>query len=150
MSNYIEEKLKEFDRELVEMNLFKGRDMYNRPPLYDTPDEKIEEIKQFIKQALQEQEERIREEEYQRRKEEKCETAEVNYQAGYARAKQEIKEKIKELKVDEMAASGGINVLKERTSDNLNYRLKTGHKIEWAMAELYNKALEDILKELNI
>ena len=62
MSNYIEEKLKEFDRELVEMNLFKGRDMYNRPPLYDTPDEKIEEIKQFIKQALQEQEERIKQE----------------------------------------------------------------------------------------
>ena len=62
MSKYIEEKLKEFDRELVEMNLFKGRDMYNRPPLYDTPDEKIEEIKQFIKQALQEQEERIKQE----------------------------------------------------------------------------------------
>ena len=59
MSNYIEEK---FYKELVEMSPLKGRDMHNRPPLYDTPDEKIEEIKQFIKQALQEQEERIKQE----------------------------------------------------------------------------------------
>jgi len=94
MNNYIEEKLKEFDRELVEMNLFKGRDMHNRPPLYDTPDEKIEEIKQFIKQALQEQEERIIDEERQRRKEEKCKTARINYDAGYCKAEQEMKEKI--------------------------------------------------------
>ncbi len=36
--------------------------MHNRPPLYDTPDEKIEEIKQFIKQALQEQRQSILEE----------------------------------------------------------------------------------------
>ena len=59
MNNHIEEK---FYKELVEMSPLKGRDMHNRPPLYDTPDEKIEEIKQFIKEALQEQEERIKQE----------------------------------------------------------------------------------------
>lgn len=59
MNNHIEEK---FYKELVEMSPLKGRDMHNRPPLYDTPDEKIEEIKQFIKQALQEQRQSILEE----------------------------------------------------------------------------------------
>lgn len=61
MNNHIEEK---FYKELVEMSPLKGRDMHNRPPLYDTPDEKIEEIKQFIKQALQEQRQSILEEIY--------------------------------------------------------------------------------------
>lgn len=59
MNNHIEEK---FYKELVEMSPLKGRDMHNRPPLYDTPDEKIEEIKQFIKQALQSQRQSILEE----------------------------------------------------------------------------------------
>lgn len=59
MNNHIEEK---FYKELVEMSPLKGRDMHNRPPLYDTPDEKIEEIKQFIKQALQSQKQSILEE----------------------------------------------------------------------------------------
>ena len=140
MSKYIEEKLKEFDRELVEMNLFKGRDMYNRPPLYDTPDEKIEEIKQFIKQALQEQEDRIREEEYQRRRGATSKAANVNYfsgyekgrrcamknriddviqsqdiafDAGYARAKQEMKEKLMQIVVEDVPHQYQERLLKE-------------------------------------
>ena len=113
MSNYIEKKLKEFDRELVEMNLFKGRDMHNRPPLYDTTDEKIEEIKQFIKQALQEQEERIREEEYQRRKRVRSKTAEANYVEGYNKARIETKEKLLRIVVEDVPHQYQERLLKE-------------------------------------
>jgi len=78
----------------VVINCDTGEVIYNEEDLPESARvfwKYISEFKpNFIKQALQEQEERIREEEYQRRKEEKCETAEVNYQAGYARAKQEI------------------------------------------------------------
>ncbi len=107
MSNYIEEKLKEFDRELVEMNLFKGRDMYNRPPLYDTPDEKIEEIKQFIKQALQEQEERIR------GIDNVIQSQDIAFDAGYARAKQEMKEKLMQIVIEDVPHQYQERLLKE-------------------------------------
>jgi flagellar biosynthesis/type III secretory pathway protein FliH len=104
MSNYIEEKLKEFDERF-------------RNALWSDPDNLAirmnGEVEQFIKQALQEQEERIREEEYQRRKEEKCETAEVNYQAGYARAKQEMKEKLMQIVVEDVPHQYQERLLKE-------------------------------------
>ncbi len=41
-----------FKEELVEMNIFLGRDMQNRPPLYETSDEKVEEIKEFIRREI--------------------------------------------------------------------------------------------------
>jgi len=53
MSNYIEEKLKEFDREFVK-NL---GDMIEA--IFLDPNGSVNPIKQFIKQALEEQEERI-------------------------------------------------------------------------------------------
>ena len=70
MSNYIEEKLKEFNN------------------WYDDLDDGLyqadkSEIRDFIEQALQEQEERIREEEYQRRRGATSKAANVNYFSGY-------------------------------------------------------------------
>lgn len=55
MTNEIETKIeKEFNEQLVEMNNLIGRDMNNRPPLYDLEFDKIDEIKQFIFQTIDE------------------------------------------------------------------------------------------------
>ena len=104
MSNYIEEKLKEFDEKFLE----KTFDSYQGWSFED-----LEEIKQFIKQALQEQEERIIEEEYQRRKRVRSKTAEANYVAGYNEARIEMKEKLMQIVIEDVPHQYQERLLKE-------------------------------------
>lgn len=59
MSKYIEEVIQEFENAFVNMSPMRGRDMHNRPPLYDTETRDVEEMKQFIKSSLQKQIEMI-------------------------------------------------------------------------------------------
>ena len=56
---YIEEVIQEFENAFVNMSPMRGRDMHNRPPLYDTKTRDVEEMKQFIQSALQKQIEMI-------------------------------------------------------------------------------------------
>ena len=42
-----------FAKEFCEISLFRGEDMHNRPPLYDTTDEDVSRIKQFISLEIQ-------------------------------------------------------------------------------------------------
>ena len=48
----IESIMEGFDEELIEMSPLKGRDMNNRPPLYDLEYDKINEIKSFLLHSL--------------------------------------------------------------------------------------------------
>jgi hypothetical protein len=61
---------REFDNGLVEMSLMYGRDMHNRPPLYDLDLRKVREIKEwcasFIEELLTQELDRAREEGYQK------------------------------------------------------------------------------------
>ena len=125
MSNYIEEKLKEFDREFVK-NL---GDMIEA--IFLDPNGSVNPIKQFIKQALQEQGERIREEEYQRRRGATSKAANVNYFSGYEKGVRDVKEKIEEL---EPSYSGVLDSNERRR----------GYELAWA------EFREELLKELNI
>ena len=100
MSNYIEEKLKEFNN------------------WYDDLDDGLyqadkSEIRDFIEQALQEQEERIREEEYQRRKRVRSKTAEANYVEGYNKARIETKEKLLRIVIEDVPHQYQERLLKE-------------------------------------
>jgi hypothetical protein len=124
MSNYIEEKLKEFNN------------------WYDDLDDGLyqadkSEIRDFIKQALQEQEERIREEEYQRRKRGRSKTVEVNYKTGYWRAREEMKRF-----VPKIGKIFGFNVVVLDGKNNDEYDRGFIKGVEFAKKEL--------LKELNI
>ena len=60
MTTQTEEWEKEFDSEFVEMGLL--RDMHNRPPLYDTKDTDINDIKDFIRTLLTQERTRLKEE----------------------------------------------------------------------------------------
>ena len=57
---------REFDNGLVEMSLMYGRDMHNRPPLYDLDLRKVREIKEwcasFIEELLTQELSKAREE----------------------------------------------------------------------------------------
>ena len=123
MSNNIEEKLKEFEAKY-----------------YGANEPKIKDILEDVRQALQEQEEIIREEEYQRRRGATSKAANVNYfsgyekgrrcamknridnviqsqdiafDAGYARAKQEMKEKLMQIVVEDVPHKYQERLLKE-------------------------------------
>lgn len=96
MSNYIEEKLKELENKY-----------------YGANDPKVKDILEDVRQALQEQEERIREEEYQRRKRVRSKTAEANYVEGYNKARIETKEKLLRIVVEDVPHQYQERLLKE-------------------------------------
>jgi hypothetical protein len=51
-NKYIEEVLKDFDEYFVEMHPMFGHDMHNRPILYDTETDEVQEIRNFISSSL--------------------------------------------------------------------------------------------------
>ncbi len=62
LHQHLEEIPKRFDEQLVGMNLYLGRDMHNRPPLYDMNDDRVQEIKDFLLQSNKETIEKVIEE----------------------------------------------------------------------------------------
>lgn len=118
MSNYIEEKLidiyesddyKEAVREqMFGLLSFKKEEQFNA-----YIDVLIIILRNHIRIALQEQEERIREEEYQRRKRVRSKTARINYDAGYCKAEQEIKEKLMQIVIEDVPHKYQERLLKE-------------------------------------
>ena len=118
MSNYIEEKLidiyesddyKEAVREqMFGLLSFKKEEQFNA-----YIDVLMIILRNHIRIALQEQEDRIREEEYQRRKREKCKTAEANYVEGYNKARIETKEKLLRIVIEDVPHKYQERLLKE-------------------------------------
>ena len=107
MSNYIEK---------IAMNIvYQLDDDANLPVEFRQAnnDKRIDFVIKLIKQALQEQEERIIEEEYQRRKRVRSKTAEANYVAGYNEAKQEMKEKLMQIVIEDVPHKYQERLLKE-------------------------------------
>lgn len=49
----IDERIKEFEDSFVEMSPLHGRDMHNRPPLYDTDLKEVELMKKFLRTTLE-------------------------------------------------------------------------------------------------
>jgi len=65
--------------------------------------------------------------------------------------RKDLLEEIEENRKDEMSASEGIKFrLHERDDINNNRwsRLRNAHKPEWIASEIYNQALEDIIKKI--
>ena len=101
----------------VVINCDTGEVIYNEEDLPESARvfwKYISEFKpNFIKQALQEQEERIIEEEYQRRKRVRSKTAEANYVEGYNKARIETKEKLLRIVVEDVPHQYQERLLKE-------------------------------------
>lgn len=52
LQKHIDEVMEDFTEYFVEMHSIHGRDMHNRPPLYDTEIEQVQEIKDFLTEAI--------------------------------------------------------------------------------------------------
>lgn len=107
MSNYIEK---------IAMNIvYQLDDDANLPVEFRQAnnDKRIDFVIKLIKQALQEQEERTREEEYQRRKRVRSKTAEANYVEGYNKARIETKEKLLKIVIEDVPHQYQERLLKE-------------------------------------